>query len=79
MNRSLSWLFLALPLCALTAGAVSAPTLEQLVAQNIEARGGIAALEGMQSLKIQGKLLIQGGQFEFLYVQTVRRPAGPGI
>jgi hypothetical protein len=78
MNRSLSSLFpalLALPVCALTAGAVSAPTLEQLVAQNIEARGGIAALEAMQSLKIQGKLLIQGGQFELLCVQTVRRPA----
>jgi hypothetical protein len=75
MNRSLSSLLLALLLSGAAAPALAAPTLEQLVAQNIEARGGIAALEAMQSLKIQGKLLIQGGQFEFLYVQTVRRPA----
>jgi hypothetical protein len=75
MNRTLSSLFLALLLCGLAARAVSAPTLEQLVAQNIEARGGIAALEAMQSLKIQGKLLVQDGQFELRYVQTVRRPA----
>jgi hypothetical protein len=74
LNRSLSSLFLAVLLCGLAAGAPSAPTLEELVAQNIEARGGAAALKAMQSLKIQGKLLIQDGQFELLYVQTVRRP-----
>ena len=74
-NRSLSVLLFGSLLCGLAARAVSAPTLEQLVAQNIEARGGAAALEAMKSLKIQGKLLIQDGQFELLYVQTVRRPA----
>ncbi len=45
------------------------------MAQNIEARGGAAAVKAMQSLKIQGKLIIQDGQFELQYVQTVRRPA----
>jgi hypothetical protein len=62
-------------LCGLAAAARSAPTVEQLVAQNIEARGGAAALKAMQSLKIQGKLLLQDGQFELQFVQTVRRPA----
>jgi hypothetical protein len=75
MNRTLPSLFLALLVCALAARAVAAPTLEQLVAQNVEARGGIAALEAMRSLKIQGKLVIQGGQLELQFVQTVRRPA----
>jgi hypothetical protein len=75
MNRSLPSLFLTLMVCALAARAIAAPTLEQLVAQNAEARGGIAALEAMRSLKIQGKLLIQGGQLELQFVQTVRRPA----
>jgi hypothetical protein len=75
MNRSLSSLSLAVLLCGLAAGAPSAPTLEELVAQNIEARGGAAAAKAMQSLKIQGKLIVQDGQFELQYVQTVRRPA----
>jgi len=75
MNRSLPSLFLTLLVCALAARSVAAPTLEQLVAQNAEARGGMAALEAMRSLKIQGKLLIQGGQLELQFVQTVRRPA----
>jgi hypothetical protein len=73
-HRSLSLLF-GLLMCGLAARVVSAPTLEQLVAQNIEARGGAAALQAMKSLTIQGKLLIQDGQFELLYVQTVRRPS----
>lgn len=73
-NRQLSLVF-GLLMWGLAAHAVSAPTLDQLVAQNIEARGGAAALAAMKSLKIQGKLLIQDGQFELLYVQTVRRPS----
>jgi hypothetical protein len=74
-NRRLSlWLFGPL-LFGWTAGAVAAPTLEQLVAQNIEARGGSAALDAMKALRIQGKLLLQDGQFELSYVQTVRRPS----
>jgi hypothetical protein len=74
LNRSLS-LFFALALSGLAAGAEAAPTLEQLVAQNIEARGGPAALNAMQSLRIEGKLLVNDGQFELHFVQTVRRPA----
>jgi hypothetical protein len=74
INRSLSWVF-ALALCGIASRALCAPTLEELVAQNTEARGGTAALNAMQSLRIEGKLLIQDGQFELHYVQTVRRPA----
>jgi hypothetical protein len=76
MNRSLSALSLAVLLCGLAAGAPSAPTLEELVAQNIEARGGASAVKAMQSLKIQGKLILQDGQFELLYVQQNWRAYG---
>jgi hypothetical protein len=75
LNRSLSSLFLAVLVCGLAAGAPFVPSLEELVARNIEARGGIAALDAMKSLKIQGKLIVQDGQFELQFVQTVRRPA----
>lgn len=74
-HPTLSSLFFGLMLCGLAARVLSAPTLDQLVAQNIQARGGAAALNAMQSLKIEGKLIIQDGQFELRYVQTVRRPA----
>jgi hypothetical protein len=74
MNRNLAP-FIALALGGLAFGAQPSSTLEQLVAQNIEARGGTAAINAMQSMKIEGKLLIQDGQFELHYVQTVRRPA----
>jgi hypothetical protein len=75
LNRSLSSLLPAVLVCGLAAGAPSAPSLEELVAQNIDARGGIAALDAMKSLKIRGKLIFQDGQFELQFVQTVRRPA----
>jgi hypothetical protein len=68
-------LVFGLVIWGLAARVTAAPTIEQLVAQNIDARGGAAALKAMQSLKIQGKLLVQDGQLELLYVQTVRRPA----
>jgi hypothetical protein len=51
------------------------PSLDALVAKNIEARGGIAALHAMRSLSFRGKLLINDGQIELGFVQTVERPS----
>ncbi len=51
------------------------PTLEELVARNIEARGGIEAIHAMQSQRLEGKLLVNGDQLELGYMQLVRRPA----
>lgn len=51
-----------------------APTLDELVAKNIEAKGGANALAALQSLKLSGKLLVQQGQVELAYNETKKRP-----
>src|SRR5438552_3939037 len=50
------------------------PTLDELVAKNIEAKGGADALRALQSLKLTGKMLVQQGQIELAYNQTKKRP-----
>ena len=54
----------------------TAPTLsvDELVAKNIEAKGGAAALNAVESLKLTGKLLVNQGQVQLTYVQTKKRP-----
>jgi hypothetical protein len=55
--------------------AAPTPALDDLVAKNIRARGGIAALHAMRSLTLRGKLLVNDDQFELGFVQTVERPS----
>lgn len=52
----------------------SQPTADELVAKNIEAKGGDSALRDLQSLRLSGKLLVQQGQIELAYLQTKKRP-----
>jgi hypothetical protein len=52
----------------------SQPTVDQLVAKNIEAKGGAAALHDFQTLRLTGKMLVQGGQIQFTYIQIKKRP-----
>ena len=52
----------------------NAPTLDELVSKNVEAKGGADALHALQSLRLTGKLLINQGQIEFGYLQTKKRP-----
>lgn len=64
---------------ALIGSAVSAQdqkalTLDELVAKNIEAKGGADALHALQSIRLTGKLLINQGQIQFGYVTTKKRP-----
>jgi hypothetical protein len=49
--------------------------VDQLVSKNIDAKGGAEALHTLQSLKLTGKMLVQGGQIQLAYVQTKKRPA----
>lgn len=49
-------------------------TLDELVAKNTEAKGGAAALQALQSLRLTGKMLVNDGQLEFGYIQTRKRP-----
>jgi len=52
----------------------SQPTVDQLVAKNIEAKGGADALRALQSLRLSGKLLVQQGQIQLAYLETKKRP-----
>jgi len=49
-------------------------TLDELVAKNIEAKGGADALRALQSLKVTGKLLVNEGQLQLGYAETKKRP-----
>lgn len=59
---------------ALTAQELKPPTVDELVAKNIEAKGGIDALHAVRSLRLKGKMLVNQGQLELAFVETKRRP-----
>ena len=52
----------------------NAPTADELVAKNIEAKGGASALHDLQSLRLSGKMLVQQGQIQLAYLETKKRP-----
>lgn len=49
-------------------------TVDGLVAKNVEAKGGAAALKAVTSLRLKGKVLANHGQLQFDYVQLKKRP-----
>jgi hypothetical protein len=51
-----------------------APTLDELVTKNIEAKGGADALRALQSLRSTGKMIVNEGQLELAYAETKKRP-----
>jgi hypothetical protein len=60
---------------ALLAQDKSQPTVDELVAKNIEAKGGAAALNNLQTLRSTGKLLVPvQGLIELGFLQTKKRP-----
>jgi hypothetical protein len=75
MNGCTPWLLIGALSASWVAYAAPTPSLDDLVAKNIQARGGIAALHAMRSLNIRGKLLVNDGQIELGFVQTVERPS----
>jgi hypothetical protein len=64
----------ALSTPAIFAQGTNQPTMDELVAKNIEAKGGATALKSLQTLRSTGKLLAQQGQIEYGYAQTKKRP-----
>jgi hypothetical protein len=57
------------------AQATNQPTVDELVAKNIEAKGGASALNSLQTLRSTGKLLVPiQGQIELGYLQIKKRP-----
>ena len=49
-------------------------TVDGLVAKNVEAKGGAAALTAVQSIRLNGKVIANHGQLQFDYVQMKKRP-----
>jgi hypothetical protein len=50
------------------------PTLDELVAKNVEAKGGATALQSLQSLKLSGKFIVNEGQIQLGYSEIKKRP-----
>ncbi|PWT85101.1 MAG: hypothetical protein C5B58_03630 [Acidobacteria bacterium] len=50
------------------------PTVDGLIAKNIEAKGGATALRDLQTLRLSGKMLVSEGQIQFAYAQVKKRP-----
>src|SRR5437588_5870100 len=60
---------------ALFAQDKNQPTVDELVAKNIGAKGGATALNNLQTLRSTGKLLVPvQGLIELGYLQTKKRP-----
>ncbi len=49
-------------------------TVEDLVAKNVQAKGGEAALNAIQTIRFQGRMLVNQGQVELNYTQAKKRP-----
>lgn len=73
-TRIITLILVALVASPLFAQEQKGPTLDELVAKNIEAKGGTDALHALQSLKLTGKMLVNQGQVQFAYLQTKKRP-----
>jgi hypothetical protein len=48
-------------------------SVDDLVAKNIQAKGGAAAIEAVKSLKVTGKLIVNEGKIQLAYAQTKKR------
>ncbi|MGZ8363515.1 MAG: hypothetical protein ACXW3D_06485 [Caulobacteraceae bacterium] len=68
--------FAALCVFATAAPALAAePTAAELIAKNLEARGGASQLAALQSVRFEGKLVFPGG-FELVYDEVRARNGG---
>jgi hypothetical protein len=74
LRSVISLILTALMAPTIFAEDTSQPTVDQLVAKNIEAKGGAAALRDLQTLRRTGKLLVQEGQIQLAYIQINKRP-----
>jgi len=49
-------------------------TVDELVAENVGAKGGADALRALQSIRLNGKMLVNEGQIQLAYAETKKRP-----
>lgn len=73
MSRLQTALWAAALLLTTPARAITA---DELVAKNVEAKGGAQAMSATQGLKRSGKFIIGGGRFVAEFVELKQRPAG---
>ncbi len=57
------------------APAASPPTVDEIVARYVAAHGGADRMAALHSLRVTGKLVVNGGSIEAAYAQVVKRPA----
>src|SRR5438445_2552852 len=50
-------------------------TVDELVAKNVAAKGGVDAIRALQSVRFTGQMLVNEGQIQLAYVETKKRPA----
>ncbi|HEX4647297.1 MAG TPA: hypothetical protein VH111_00580 [Steroidobacteraceae bacterium] len=65
---------LAALLMLLAASAALAFTADELAAKNTAAKGGLDKLNAIRSLRLTGKLRVNGGALELAYTELVKRP-----
>lgn len=64
----------ALALVAMLAPVVHAETVDEIVAKNIQARGGMDKLKAVKTMKATGKLVMGGGAMEIPFTRVSKRP-----
>ena len=65
---------IAAALLIMAAPAAFAYTATELAAKNVAAKGGIDKVNAIQSLRLSGKLLVNGDTIELAYTMLVQRP-----
>jgi hypothetical protein len=65
---------IAAALMIMAAPGAYAYTAAELATKNVTAKGGIEPLQAIQSLRLSGKLMVNGGTLELAYMQLVARP-----
>jgi hypothetical protein len=71
---AISLIFAALTASVVFAQDKNQPTVDELVAKNIEAKGGATALHNLQTLRLSGKVLVRQGQVELTYLEIKKLP-----
>jgi hypothetical protein len=81
MNRAIAVIVGALALAgAASAGAADAqtsspaPTADEIIARQVKALGGLDKIRAIQTLRFEGKLLVNGGAFQLKLVAIKKRP-----
>ncbi|HEV8199516.1 MAG TPA: outer membrane lipoprotein-sorting protein [Candidatus Polarisedimenticolia bacterium] len=73
----LTVMLLAAPAANLFAADAAAPTVDSLIAKNLEARGGLDKMKAVQSMRMTGKMMMGG--MEVPLVIEMKRPANSRV